>query len=161
MFLKQAKRPREYKYCRYQSRQGAYFVDCTNIKTSSLFTVYGLRTQCIIQKCMKSSNICSFRLPVLTVLLRIAHSTIRPSLRGKVSVSILSLLSQDYFTGSPHICVAEPKVNCTSRICVLFTKRRVGGIYSILLSFFWSYSQHFWIKDRNKKGRVFMLYICV
>lgn len=57
---------------------------------------------------------------------------------------------------------AEPKVNCTLSIWVLFTERRVGGIYPILLSFFWSYSQHFWIKDRNKKGCSFHAsYVCV
>lgn len=53
--------------------------------------------------------------------------------------------------------MAEPKLNYTHSISILFTKRHVGGIYSLLLSFFWSYSQHFWIKDRNKKGQVFML----
>lgn len=58
--------------------------------------------------------------------------------------------------------MAEPNVNRTPSISALFTKRRVGGIYSILFSFFWSYSQHFWIKDRNKKGQVFLLlYVCV
>lgn len=59
--------------------------------------------------------------------------------------------------------MAEPNVNWTPRISAPLTKRerRVGGIYSIPLPFFWSYSQHFWIKDRNKKGQVFMLYICV
>lgn len=57
--------------------------------------------------------------------------------------------------------MSEPKVSCTPSISILFTKRRVGGVYSILLSFFWSYSQHFWIKDRNKKGQVVTLCICV
>lgn len=35
---------------------------------------------------MKGTNLCSSRPPVLTVLLRIAHSTFRPSLRDKISV---------------------------------------------------------------------------
>lgn len=107
---------------------------------------------------------CSSRPPVLTVLLRIAHSTSRQSFIDKVFVSFNIVTSKPrlfHWIVTCTVCMAEPKVNCTPSISVLFTKRRVGGIYSILLSFFWSYSQHFWIKDRNKKGQVFMLYICV
>lgn len=152
-------------FCKYHRRQGAYVADCTNIETSSLDTIYSLKkTQCVIQNCMKGTNICSSRPPILTVFLRIAHSTVRQSLRDNVFVCFSVVTSkprlfQWFFTCT--VCMAEPKVNCTPSISALFTKRRVGGIYSILLSFFWSYSQHFWIKDRNKKGQVFMLSICV
>lgn len=47
---------------------------------------------------------------------------------GLCLCSILSLLSRDYFNGSSHVCAAEPKVNCTPSVGVLFTKRRVGGV---------------------------------
>lgn len=74
------------KYRGYQSRRGAYFVDCTDTQTSSLFTVYSLKnsTQCTIQKnCAKEP-------PVLTVLSRIARSTFRRKFeRDPVFVCVL------------------------------------------------------------------------
>ena len=106
------------KYRRFQSRRGAYFVDCTDTQTSSLFTVYSLKTQRIIQKnCVKGP-------PVLTVLLRIARITFGESLRETRSLffvlychfwaEIISMVRHMYVRRSPKWTVL-PASACYSQ----------------------------------------------
>lgn len=119
-------------------------------------------------KCMDSS-LSSSRPPVLTVCAESRSHNLQRNLKVLgfwgffLSFRSNIVTSKPCFSGSSHVCEAEPRVNSTHSTSALLTKRRVGGIYSVLLLFFYC-SQHFWIKKGKKKrdkASFYTLHICV